>query len=76
MAQDYDVLVVGAGAAGIAAARKLTQKNKKVKLLEARDRVGGRTQTINFHGTPYDLGAQFPILRASIPWSGSPKDWA
>jgi monoamine oxidase len=65
MTQNYDVLVVGAGAAGIAAARKLRQKNKKVKLLEARDRVGGRTHTIDFHGSPYDLGAQF-LHSASI----------
>lgn len=43
MTNDYDVIVVGAGFAGITAARELTQSGKSVLLLEARDRLGGRT---------------------------------
>ena len=65
MQNEYDVLVIGAGAAGIGAARRLKQAGKQVLLVEARDRVGGRTHTIDFHGHPFDLGAQF-LHSASI----------
>jgi monoamine oxidase len=54
-----DVIVIGAGLSGLSAARRLADKNRHVVVLEARDRVGGRT----FHGPigtrHFDLGAQF-----------------
>src|SRR5215207_745573 len=57
----YDVLVVGAGAAGMIAARELTLAGKRTALLEGRDRLGGRIQT--FHHPhfeiPVELGAEF-----------------
>lgn len=43
MASSYDVVVIGAGFAGVTAARELTQAGRSVLILEARDRLGGRT---------------------------------
>jgi monoamine oxidase len=57
---DADVIVVGAGAAGIAAARRLAAEKVNVLVFEAQDRVGGRcaTDTKTF-GVPFDLGAHW-----------------
>ena len=58
---DTDVLIVGAGAAGLAAARQLSVSNFNVVVLEARDRIGGRINT-HFDSTtpaPIELGAEF-----------------
>ena len=56
-AGDLDLLVVGAGAAGIAAAREALSLGLSVRVLEARERVGGRAVTDNSLGAPMDLGA-------------------
>lgn len=56
-ARNYDVLVVGAGLAGLSAARSLVQEGKKVLVLEARDRVGGRTYSTEHHGVLIEEGA-------------------
>ncbi len=57
---DTDIIVIGAGPAGLAAARHLARTGRRVLILEARDRVGGRTQTITAHdGTPVDVGGQW-----------------
>src|SRR5579862_6129655 len=54
---DTDVCVVGAGYAGLTAARRLAQHGKSVVVLEARDRVGGRIWTAPLvDGTPIDRG--------------------
>ena len=42
---DYDVVVIGAGAAGLAATRSLIKKGKNVMLVEASQRIGGRAHT-------------------------------
>lgn len=53
-----DVIVIGAGAAGIAAARSLLEQGRSVRILEARSRVGGRVKTVHVgNGTVVDLGA-------------------
>jgi monoamine oxidase len=59
----YDVIVLGAGAAGLMAARKLSDAGKDVLILEARGRIGGRVFTQwagAFPGAnPIELGAEF-----------------
>ena len=54
-----DVVVIGAGAAGLSAARELSAAGKRVLLLEGRDRVGGRICTHQILRYPVELGAEF-----------------
>ena len=56
MNADYDVVIVGAGAAGIAAARRLATSRASVLMLEAESRPGGRAWTQGIRGLPLDLG--------------------
>lgn len=51
------VIVIGAGMAGLAAARRLADAGVQVTVVEARDRIGGRTWTDTSLGVPVDLGA-------------------
>jgi monoamine oxidase len=54
-----DVVVVGAGFAGLSTARTLTRLGHDVVVLEGRDRVGGRSYTTTIADVPVDLGATF-----------------
>jgi monoamine oxidase len=56
-----DVVVVGAGVAGLAATRKLVEAGRSVLVIEARDRIGGRIHTVHGPGlpVPVELGAEF-----------------
>ena len=57
---DVDIAIVGAGAAGIAAARRIAAAGRRFALIEAADRIGGRcvTDTQTF-GVPFDRGAHW-----------------
>ncbi len=54
-----DVVVVGAGFAGLSAARELVRLGYDVVVMEGRDRVGGRSSTTTIAGAPVDLGGTF-----------------
>ena len=58
---DCDVVIIGAGAAGLAAASTLLRRGLSIIVIEARDRIGGRVHTIRPPGAPLpiELGADF-----------------
>src|SRR5207249_352417 len=58
---DADIIIVGAGAAGLMAARELSERGKKVFVLEARERIGGRICPLpqEVWGYPAQGGAEF-----------------
>jgi len=51
----FDVIIIGAGAAGLAAARELSGAGKSVAVLEARSRIGGRIWTTHFPDLPLPI---------------------
>ena len=64
-----DVIVVGGGLAGLTAARELGRRGRRVLLLEARERLGGRTWVSPFAGVDVEFGGAF------VHWS-QPHLWA
>lgn len=64
----YDIIIIGAGACGLVAARALAAAGKKVHVLEGRDRVGGRIHTLNHPLWPAgsEAGAEFIHGRPSL----------
>jgi monoamine oxidase len=75
MQGEYDVVIVGAGAAGLAAGARLAQAGRRVALLEARDRIGGRIFTRRLpakegHAPMHiELGAEFIHGLPPVTWS-------
>jgi len=57
---EVDVVVIGAGAAGLAAGRRLQELRREVLVLDARDRIGGRAWTLETpQGIPLDMGCEW-----------------
>lgn len=69
MENDCQVIVIGAGIAGLAAARALAERGVPVTVLEARERVGGRVFTLHADGATVELGAEFVHGRAPELWA-------
>jgi monoamine oxidase len=69
MSTDVDVVIVGAGAAGAAAARRLAESGLSVMLLEATARVGGRAWTYSIADLPLDLGCGWLHSADRNPWT-------
>jgi monoamine oxidase len=67
MDHDSDVLVVGAGAAGLSCARELAKAGKRVIVLEARNRIGGRVHTIRGRRV-VEAGAEFIHGENAVTW--------
>jgi monoamine oxidase len=67
---DTDILVIGAGAAGLAAVAALRRAGQKVLCVEARGRIGGRIHTLHdpFVPVPVELGAEFIHGRPAETW--------
>jgi monoamine oxidase len=66
---EYDVIVIGGGFCGVTAARECRKAGYRTLLLEARNRLGGRTFTADFNGHPTDLGGTW------VHWS-QPHVWS
>ncbi|KAK0650884.1 Monoamine oxidase N [Lasiodiplodia hormozganensis] len=64
----YDVIVIGAGYCGLTAARDASLSGLNVLLLEARDRIGGRSWSSNIGGYPFEMGGTW------VHW-GQPHVW-
>ncbi len=68
---NVDVLIIGAGAAGLAAAVALHRGGRSALILEARDRIGGRVHSIRSDDWPaaVELGAEFIHGRPAVTWN-------
>lgn len=73
---DPDVVVIGAGSAGLAAARTLIEAGRTVAVVEARDRIGGRafTDTARF-GVPFDHGCSWLHAANRNPYKPMAEAW-
>jgi len=73
----FDIVIVGAGLAGVVTARELSAAGYEIAVVEARDRPGGRTRTERWHDWPAELGGQWmhwiqPHVWAEIARYGLP----
>jgi monoamine oxidase len=66
---DVEVVVIGGGAAGVSAARRLREANVKALIVEVRSRLGGRAWTIEAGGFPVDVGCGWLHSAERNPWT-------
>jgi monoamine oxidase len=64
-----DVIVIGGGFAGVTAAREAALRGRNVLLLEARDRLGGRTWTADWNGSRLEYGGAWVHWHQPHTWS-------
>ena len=69
MRSEVEVAVIGAGAAGIAAARRLAEAGVDCLMIEAEPMLGGRARTIAAGGLPLDLGCGWLHSADRNPWT-------
>src|SRR5262245_26891905 len=67
MHERVDVVVVGAGVAGLAAGRRLTEAGATTAILEARGRIGGRIHTVRDDRTPIPIELGAEVVHGSAP---------
>jgi monoamine oxidase len=67
--KNYDVIVIGAGFAGLAAARDASLRGMRVLLVEAQGRIGGRTMTTDFADHRVELGGTWIHWQQPHVWS-------
>ena len=73
---DPDVVVIGAGSAGLAAAHTLIAEGLSVVIVEAADRIGGRAYTeAETFGVPFDHGCSWVMGPADLPYLAMARDW-
>jgi monoamine oxidase len=65
----HDVIVVGGGFTGVTAAREVALRGRSVLLLEARDRLGGRTWSADWNGIPVEYGGAWVHWHQPHTWS-------
>jgi monoamine oxidase len=66
---DTEVAIIGGGAAGLAAARRLTEAGVPCLIVEARSRLGGRAFTVTESGFAMDLGCGWLHSAERNPWT-------
>ncbi len=72
-----DVVVIGAGSAGLSAARTLIAEGKSVVVVEGADRIGGRAYTESeTFGIPFDHGCSWVMGPRNLPYVKMARDWS
>ncbi|MCW5964202.1 MAG: FAD-dependent oxidoreductase [Bryobacterales bacterium] len=73
---EVDVVIVGAGSAGLHAARRLQELGKRVVVIEARERIGGRAYTnASTFGFPFDYGCAWLHKADDNPYTPLARQW-